>query len=64
MAASSASGRSAPVGDVVYSVWDDVTSLRELAGEDIDAMVLYQEAEHFVLETPSLVHYDVHSATT
>ena len=48
----------------MYSVWDDVTSLRKLAGEDIDAMVLYQEDQHFVLETPSLVHYDVHSATT
>ncbi len=48
----------------MYSVWDDVTSLRESAGEDIDAMLLSQEDEHFVLETPSPVHYDVHSATT
>jgi ketosteroid isomerase-like protein len=42
-----------------FSVWRDVAAVRAFAGEDIEAMVLYPEDEQYLLEPPSLVHFDV-----
>jgi hypothetical protein len=46
---------------VAFSVWDDEAAIRAFTGPDLDAMVLYPEDEEFLVEPPTLVHYEVSS---
>jgi hypothetical protein len=46
---------------VAFSVWADAAALRTFTGPDVDAMVLYPEDEGFLLEPPTLIHYEVGS---
>ena len=47
-------------GEVLaFSVWEDWAAVRGFAGEDVEAMVLYPEDEQYLLEPPTLVHFDV-----
>jgi hypothetical protein len=46
---------------VAFSVWDDEAAIRAFTGPDVDAMVLYPEDEEFLVEPPTLVHYEVSS---
>jgi hypothetical protein len=46
---------------VAFSVWLDEDAIRAFAGPEIEAMVLYPEDEAFLLEPPTLVHYEVGS---
>jgi len=49
---------------VAFSLWDDVEAIRRFAGDDITAMVLYAEDHDYLLEPPTLTHYEVHSPPT
>ena len=51
-------------GDVTHfltlSFWDSLDSIREFAGEDVEAAKYYDEDKDFLLEfEPRVVHYEV-----
>ena len=46
---------------VAFSVWDTQASIQAFTGPDINAMVLYPQDQAFLLEPPTLVHYQVGS---
>lgn len=46
-------------GVTAFSVWESEAAIREFAGPDITAMVLYPEDRDFLLEPPTLEHHHV-----
>jgi hypothetical protein len=46
---------------IAFSIWDSLSDIQAFAGHDINAMVLYPEDEHYLLEPPTLVHHQVTS---
>ena len=46
---------------VAFSVWDTEASIQAFTGPNINAMVLYPLDQAFLLEPPTLVHYQVDS---
>ncbi|MFD3444253.1 hypothetical protein ACFDTO_06600 [Microbacteriaceae bacterium 4G12] len=43
------------------SLWASTTAIQAFAGDDITEMVLYPEDERYLVEEPTLRHYDVAS---
>lgn len=46
---------------IAFSIWDSEAAIQDFAGPNITAMVLYPEDQDFLLEAPTLDHYQVHS---
>ena len=45
---------------ITLSLWDSVAAIRDFAGEDIEAAVLYPEDERYLIDGESrIAHYDV-----
>jgi ketosteroid isomerase-like protein/heme-degrading monooxygenase HmoA len=47
---------------VALSVWEDADSLRAFTGPDVDAMVLYDEDDAYLVGEPTLTHHEVAAA--
>ena len=45
---------------VAFSLWDSMDDVRRFAGDDENEMVLYPEDRDFLLDEPTLRHYEVH----
>ena len=45
---------------VAFSLWDSIADVRRFAGDDENEMVLYPEDREFLLDEPTLRHYEVH----
>lgn len=46
---------------VAFSVWDTEASIQAFTGPDINAMVLYPQDRAFLLEPPTLLHFQAAS---
>ena len=44
---------------VAFSLWESMADVRRFAGDDENAMVLYPEDREYLIDEPTLRHYEV-----
>jgi heme-degrading monooxygenase HmoA len=44
---------------LTLSLWDSVDAIRAFAGDDIEAAVLYPEDARYLIDEPTVTHYQV-----